>query len=260
LIEAVINQVFDDVGDFFTDVNDAFVSLGSSFNGKWRDILNAKNAADYANAQLAILNRPIRELFDGAAGNLPGTWTVNYFDFFAGLGGGNIKQDGKGNVWWNAFGIVGRGARCRYNSVTLTSDNQIITIVMPLNVQAPFLGTLPSHTRVFLRMNSSGNTYVYAEIGNNAVEIGCFNSGTERVFATTGTATQNSDVWDFKVVGTLFTLSRNGIDILTYDDTGGVSQAGSSYRYVGFELYAEGRSIFGQTSPGTIAVLSADNL
>jgi hypothetical protein len=260
LIEAVIHEVFEDVSDFFEDVGDAFLSLGSNFNGKWRDILNAKNAADFANAQLAVINRPIRELFDGAAGNLPSRWTVTYFDFFAGLGGGLVQQDGKGNAWWNAFGIVGRGARCRYNAVALTSDDQAITIVMPLAVQAPILGTLPSHTRVLLRMNSAGNSYLYAQVGYNEVEIGCVNSGSETVFASTGTATQNSDVWDFTAIGTLLTLARNGIDILTYDDTGAVSQVGSSYRYVGFEFFAEGRSIFGQTSPGTIAVLSADDL
>lgn len=261
LIEAVIHEVFEDISDIFEAADDAFVSLGSNFNGKWRDLLNAKDAADYANAQLAVMNRPIQDVFDGAAGDLNSVkWDVDYSDNVGGLAGGEVQQDGGGNAWWDGFGVAARYAKCRYKLAELSGDDQVVTVVMPLRVQPPAPGTGHSHTRLIARCNSAASTFVTARIRYDSVELSCYNSGTKTTFASAGTATQDGDVWDLIVQGTLFTLKRNGVTVLDYDDTGAVSQVGASYRYVGFEFFAESRGIFGQTSPGTIAVFSADNL
>jgi hypothetical protein len=260
LIQALVQDAFEGIADTFENVGDALGAVASNFNGKWRDIINAKDAADYANAQLAVSTRPIVDLFDGAAGNLSASWDVDYVQPLA---GGQVRQDGKGNCWWNGFGFAPRTAQCRYNAVATTTDVQIVTVVMPLAVQKPPLLGQRSHLRLFGRVDSTVDNYVYAEITNDSAELGCVVSGSETVWATTTTATQDGDVFDF-LIGTgannyYFRLRRNGIVIIDYDDVGNVSRKGASYRSVGFEMHAASRGVLGQTSPGTMAVFSADD-
>jgi hypothetical protein len=202
-------------------------------------------------------------LFDSAAGGLSGNWTVNY----SGLGAGTVGQDGRGNCWWNGFGGIERTARCRWNAGATATDDQVIATVMPLRVQDPLLGG-DSYLRLLARMNTSGNTFVYGEISNNTASIGCFVAGTQTTFQTVSTATSNGDSWVFYAGAGgdpyRFQLKRNGIVIVDFtDDTSGshVSQRGSSYRSVGFEMRAANRLLLlAQTSPGTMAVFSADDL
>jgi len=233
------------------------------FSGKWRDIINAKDAADYANAQLAVSTRPIKDLFDAAAGNLSSDWDISYYDSVLGLAGGEVQEDGAGNAWWDGFGISARGVFCRFNATDTTTDLQIITIVMPLCVQDPPLLGSKSHMRMYARMNSTADDYVYAEITNDTVALGYAVSGSETEFCNASTATQDGDVWDF-IIGTIssnyyFRLKRNGLVVLDYDDTAPVSQMDGSHRSVGFGMYSASRGLLGQTSPGTLAVFSADD-
>jgi len=260
LIEAVIHQVFEDIEDFFDDVGAVFGQLGSSFSGKWRDIIAAKDAADYANAQLAVSTRPIKDLFDGAAGDLSGDlWDISYYDGVSGLAGGEIQQDGNGNAWWDGFGIAARGGRCRYKAAATATDDQIATVVMPLRVQEPALFGEDSFLRILLRVNASKSDFVYARITNDNAELGYYSGGTKHVWGDAGTATQDGDVWDFDVVGSLFRLKRNSIPVIVYDDTGASSAVDADHRFVGFEMYAASRGLGGQTSPGVLAVFSADD-
>lgn len=259
LFEALVQQVFEDVTEFFDNVEDTFVSVSSNFNGKWRDIIAAKDAADYANAQLAVSTRPIVDLFDGAEGDLSGNWDIDYFDSVGGLAGGEVQQDGNGNCWWDGFGVAARTGRCIFNALTTTTDNQIATVVMPLTVQAPAPLTGQSYLRILLRANAAGTDYTYAEITNDSIALGCRVGGTVTQFAEVGTATQDGDVWDFYIEGTVLKAKRNGVVLLTHDDSGGVSELDSDHRYVGFEMFSNSRGLLGQTSPGTMAVFSADD-
>lgn len=259
LIEAVVHQVFDGVSEFFDNVDDAFGAMASNFSGKWRDILAAKDAADYANAQLAVSNRAIRDLFDDAAGNLSGDWDLDYYDSVGGLAGGEIQQDGSGNAWWDGFGIAARGVRARFNATDTTTDDQVATLVMPLAVQAPPLLGQKSHMRILLRVNATLDDYVYFDWTNDDCSIGYAISGSETQFASTSTATQDGDVWDASAVGTMLILKRNGLPVLDYDDVSAVAAMDSSHRSTGFGMYAASRGLGGQTSPGTIAVFSADD-
>lgn len=262
LINAILTNMFPGLTAAFSNINDAFGELLSQTSGKWRDIRNAQDAANYANAQLAVSNRPIRDLFDGAEGDLAADWDTDYYDSVGGLAGGKVQQDGDGNAWWDGFGGAAKGARNRWNTDTTATDIQIVTIVMPLAVQKKSLLGGQSHTRLLARMNSANDTYVYAQVRYDEVEIGYSVSGSETAFVSTGQATHDGDVWDFIVGNSVnaykFQLKRNGLVILEYDDTGHASTKGSSNRYVGFEFYAANRGI-AQTSPGTIAVFSADD-
>lgn len=260
LIEALLREAFPEYDEIVEDVETAFIDFASLFNGRWRDIVAAKDAADYANAQLAVSNRPIRDLFDDAEGDLNSDlWDIDYFDSVGGLAGGEVQQDGAGNAWWDGFGISARTGRCRFKDATTATDDQIATIVMPLRVQPPALFTGQSHMRILLRVNADNDDFVYAEITDDSVAIGCSVSGSEDEWATASTATQDGDVWDFYCQGTYFVLERNGLVVLDYDDTGAVSEMDSDHRYVGFEMFANSRGLLGQTSPGTLAVFSADD-
>ena len=259
LIEAILQEVFPEYDEVVADVDQAFIDLSALFNGRWRDIVAAKDAADYANAQLAVSNRPIRDLFDEAAGDLSADWDVDYFDSVGGLAGGEVQQDGEGNAWWDGFGIAARTGRCVFNAVTTTTDDQIATAVMPLRVQPPALLTGQSYLRILLRVNAAGTNYTYAEITDDSVALGCRVGGTVTEFDSVGTVTQDGDVWDFFVEGSVLKLERNGILVLSHDDSGGVAEVDSDHRYVGFEMFANSRGLLGQTSPGTMAVFSADD-
>lgn len=259
LFEAFIHTIFDNVVESFENTGETFASMASNFNGKWRDILAAKDAADYANAQLAVSTRIIKDLFDDAEGDLSADWDIDYFDSVGGLAGGQVQQDGSGNAWWDGFGIAAKGAFCRFNTTATTTDDQTMTAVMPLAVQAPAPLTGQSHLRLLGRVNATNDDYVYAEITDDSVSIGYAISGSETECASTSTATQDGDVWDFTLEGTVFTLERNGVQVLIYDDTGAASAVGATHRYVGFEMFAASRGVLGQTSPGTMAVFSADD-
>ena len=260
LIEAIIDAVFDGVTTLADNVGDALTDLGANFSGKWYDVANAADAASYANAQLAASTRPIVDLFDGAAGNLSASWDVSTVD----SGGGEIQQDGAGNAWWDAFGGVNRGNRCRWNALQTATNSQLITIVMPTPVQAGILAD--SYVRILGHVVDTGtiDDYVYAEIGHDYAKVGYCVGGSHTVLSTQSISSGVGDVWDF-VCGESdsdyhFRLRKNGVTVVDTTDAGTAHTLGAGYRSVGFEMYAASRIAFiSQTSPGKIAVFSADD-
>lgn len=259
LIEAVLAATVEGLTTAAETVGDALDDLRAAFDGKWRDLTDTINAAAYANAQLAALTRPIVDLFDGAAGNLSANWDVESFD----AGGGQIQQDGLGNAWWDAFGGVNAGERARWNADQTATNSQLITIVMPTAVQQGIAAN--SHVRILGHVNDTGTIedYVYAEIGYNSCEIGIVVSGSETVLSTATVTSGEGDVWEF-VCGDSwdyqFRLKQNGVTVITTTDSGTAHSLGSGYRSVGFEMFAASRIAFlTQTSPGKIAVFSADD-
>ena len=260
LIEAIIDAVFDGVTTLADNVGDALTDLGANFSGKWYDVANAVDAASYANAQLAALTRPIVDLFDGAAGNLSSNWDVSTVD----SGGGEIQQDGSGNAWWDAFGGVNRGNRCRWNAAQTATNSQLMTIVMPTPVQAGILAD--SYVRMLGHVVDTGTVddYVFAEIGYDYAKVGYRAGGSEVVLDTETITSASGDVWDF-VCGESdsdyhFRLKQNGVVVVDTTDAGTAHTIGAGYRSVGFEMYAASRIAFiSQTSPGRIAVFSADD-
>lgn len=233
--------------------------IQGTFFQRWLDIRNAKAAADYANAQLAVRNRPIVDLFDGLAGNLSANWdkrTIN-------IGGGGAQVDGSGSVSWDMFGGLDRGERYRWNLATTTGDDQVVSVVMPNTVQHNGILGGNSHFRVLGRVVDSGtiNTFVYGEISDDAAEIGCYVGDSQTVFDSVTFDPADGDSWDFYLSGTDFTWQRNNVTVLSVSSSDGTGSAssGSGFRSVGFEMYAAGRAILFQTLPGSMAVFSADD-
>jgi hypothetical protein len=232
--------------------------LGNIFTG----IFNAQSAADYANAQLAVSNRPIVELFDGSGALDSGIWTVTYF----GSGGGSISQDGSGNLVWVPFGGITRGVDCRYDAVFTSTNNQIVSTLTPTAVESPSIGADRSWQRIYGRVNESGGANQYGVFGQWTdvdASIGCIVSGTETVFDTQPYTPGSGDTWDL-LVGDAdpyhFLLKRNGQTVVNHTDSSHVSTLGAGYKATGLSILASARTPFLlQTLPGTLAVFSADD-
>ena len=260
LIEAILAATVEGLTTAATTVGDALSDLAAAFDGKWRDLNDTVNAAAYANAQLAALTRPIVDLFDGAAGNLSANWDIETID----IGAGQIQQDGYGNAWWDASGGINRGNRCRWNADQTATNSQLITIVMPTPVQEGILAD--SYVRMLGHINdtSTMTDYIYFEVGYDYAEIGYSVSGSETVLDSQSITSGAGDIWD-AVCGAddsdyHFLLKQNGVTVVDTTDAGTAHSIGAGYRSVGFEMLAASRVAFlSQTSPGKIAVFSADD-
>jgi hypothetical protein len=260
LLEALGTAVFGGLTSIADTVSDWFDSLGDAFDGKWFDIDGAAGAASYANAQLAASARPIVDLFDSSAGNLSSNWDVST----VGSGGGEIQQDGLGNAWWDTFGGVARGNRCRWNAAQTATNSQLMTIVLSSPPESPIAAD--SYVRMLGHVVDAGTVddYVFAEIGYDYAKIGYAVGGSETVLATEVITSSVGDVWDF-VCGEFdsdyhFRLKQNGVTVVDAADAGTAHTIGAGYRGVGFEMYAAAKVAFvSQTSPGKIAVFSADD-
>lgn len=260
LLEALGNAIFGGISDVIDDVSDWLNALGDGFTDKWNGLAGAANASSYANAQLAASARPIVDLFDGAVGNLSSSWDVST----VGSGGGEIQQDGLGNAWWDAFGGVARGNRCRWNVAQTATNSQLMTIVLATPPESPTAAD--SYVRMLGHVVDTGTVddYVFAEIGYDYAKIGYRAGGSEVVLDTETITSSVGDVWDF-VCGEFdsdyhFRLKQNGVTVVDTTDAGTAHTIGAGYRSVGFEMYAAVKVAFtSQTSPGKIAVFSADD-
>jgi hypothetical protein len=264
IIEAIVQQAFA-IGDEFNSVGAALEAAATQFGNKWTGIIDAKNAADYALAQLSVSNRPIYDLFDRPIAAPGANWDV--FNNL-GPGGGYPETDGNGNLSWHSVaGFTGKSAM-RWNPARTTGDNQVISTVMPNRVQDTFAGQA-SFTTLCGRVNDSGtmDTYVGGQASAGGANIHCLVAGTRTDFGANPVSVADSDTWDFYVGYTgvdddHFVLVRNGIPVVDVDATDGTTtaQKGTGYQSVGLVLEAGDRSFLStQTLPGTFAVFSADD-
>ena len=246
--------------------NELTASYTPAETGFWDLLFNidaAQSSADYANAQLSIMNRTIKDLFDQAEGTaLSANWDTDT----EGAGLGTIEQDGKGNADWVEAGGVDRGELNRWNAEQTATNSQLIQIISAIPpVQELFNPN--SKQRIYGHMNDTSTIadYVYAEIGATGVEIGMVIAGVETVLGTNLSVTmRRGDVWDF-TCGTpasdySFILYQNGTSVLTATDGSALHSIGAGYRSVGFGMFAVYQIILiSQSSPGEIAVFSADD-
>lgn len=264
IIQALLEAAFVGITAPFTSVAEALTEAATNFGDKWTGIIDAKNAASYALAQLAVSNRPIVDLFDRPVGAPGSNWDV--FNNL-GPGGGYPELDGNGNLGWHAAGpsFTGKTAM-RWNVMTTSTDNQVISTVTPNRVQDTFLGQA-SYATLCGRVNDTGpvDTYVGGEYSATGAKVCCLVAGTRTDFGTNPVSVADNDTWDFYVGDAdphHFVLVRNGIPVVDVDSTDGTTtaQSGPGYQSVGLVLEAGDRSLLTtQTLPGTLAVFSADD-
>lgn len=265
IIEALLQQVFDDVTAPFASIGDALGAALTEFGQKWLGLQSAQDTANYAAAQLAVKNRLIVDLFDGAAGPL-GTpnWAI------ASLGGSGYPEvDGVGNVGWHISGGATGKVGAVWAPAMTTTDYQVISAVMPQQVQDDLFGN-SSYLHYLGRVKNTGtlNTWIDGRAGFDGAAIGCMVSGTPTIFGSNPVTTGGGDTWDFYIGDpttsdpNTHVLIRNGVPVITVGPADGTTAAstGSGFRRVGFIMEAGDRG-FGvtQTLPGSMAVFSADD-
>lgn len=166
---------------------------------------------------------------------------------------------------WQAVNDSDRSCRVRYNALATSSDYQMVGAAF---ASSPTWFNSSSEARNFLyaRMDSTGNTYVYANFGKNDVELGCVVSGVKTVFATrsSGFSFQANSIYWLRC-GTLggqrvFQVLNGTQPLITYTEVGTTSRIGSSYRYTGFGVSARASGL-GTVPPGAMTAFGfADNL
>lgn len=245
----------------FDTIEDIAAAVWAFLTGRWAAVDSAQSSANYALAQLAAANRPIFDLFDGAAGTISSDWALTYFDD----GGGAPQQNGAGELLWLPFGGIARGVRARWAALDTITDNQVISTVLSVPPGSPNNGGTP-HLSLRGRVNSADDTCVWARHRYNTVAVGATVEGSAATFASRSISRNPGDAWDFHI-GTdddpyEFALLKNGVSVFDSPivDTSELSQLGVEFRSVGYEMYAADADYgVSQTVPGRMAVISADD-
>jgi len=143
-----------------------------------------------------------------------------------------------------------------YIATPTTTDYQVVSMVM--NTANQINGANTSYIEagsgfnyLVARVNSAADTCVYAKIGFGHAVLACVVSGSQTVFTTVNHTAVMNATYELQVGNPLDTdpyfiaLYCNGTTIASYDDSGHVSQYGSSYRLAGFGMASEYVTVYG---------------
>jgi len=246
-------------------------------NDAYNGAANAQASANYANMQLLIQlgtdlasdvpgGVALTEQFNGAAAS---DFGANFVRVSAGAGAGVYGPNGSGHAVWTKSGGQVRDHHDRHVT-PLTTRYQLVVALMSAPPQPPFGGG-QAYNMLRGRVNAAQDTYVYAAIFDNMVQIGCVVSGTGTLFNQVALTPATGDVWAF-YLGTddddrEFVLKRNDIVIWSGVDSGAVSQVDDTdYLYVGHTAHAHDRGagippfvipFATQTVPGNLDIWAA---
>lgn len=182
---------------------------------------------------------------------------------------GYVYADGSQAVWHDA---IGYGAPDRdvvigpYKNFSTATDNQVINVVLGSAPQIAYPD--PAANDVWGRMGRNGdgswNGYgIRARFRRGWLTLSRFNNFAETVMADRRLIVQPAygDKWTLlcgnEGNNRLFTVRRNGTDILTHQETSASSAIGSAYRGVGFGMGAVHGAVIHQGTPGTVRKISA---
>ncbi|WP_054246372.1 DUF7257 domain-containing protein [Rhodococcus opacus] len=123
-------------------------------------------------------------------------------------------------------------------------------------------GTNTAPTRILIRCASGGSSFVHCSVYANKIEIGR-GSGAYGTYATPW-ATLNSvtpkagNTVEFRAVGNQYFVMLNGIQVLTYTDSGNTATVGASNRFVGLVFNRTDISIIWYRGCGVSSFSGAD--
>lgn len=241
-------------------------------NEAYLGALGAQESANFANAILGSNLQTnvtggieVSESFNGEpAPNFGGNWTMRS----EGAGAGTYGPNGNGKASWARSGGQSRTHFYRHTT-TLVGDYQVGQILLSTRPQDPTGFDAPPFNFILLRVSSDLLSFVYARIGRNSLQVGCFVSGAEHVFhVATNLPNRDGQVWRLQVGtdnGTLadpreIVVFRNAVEIWRGDD-GGDSVYGATYRGVGLAAEARSRAFAtDQSIPGDVDVFAAADL
>lgn len=187
------------------------------------------------------------DTFDGAqATALPSArWEQTY----SGSGAGTSGLSGSGACTWATSGATARACMNRYKvrpdgtSGALSTDTQKISVTLATNLAASVTGNNPS-IRIQGRMDATRTNYIEARVETGSAEIGIVVSGTyTRLGSTQSISGDTNGTWDLKLGtnagGTReFVLLRNGVTVLTRQDSGATSVINAANRFGSFSQLA----------------------
>ena len=140
-----------------------------------------------------------------------------------GIEGGRVKLIGTAS---NRVGIA------VYTAKECRSDYQKVGAAFATLPSTNFLGGNRSHNLLLGRVNTAGDTYVYADFEASRMELGCVVSGSKTVFSVKNDFKFKPGVAYWLECGTtggvrIFQVWENNKVILTYTDAAAVSQLGN---------------------------------
>lgn len=234
-------------GAIAADAADALAGLRQSItaaNKKLTQIISGENAGPGIVGATYV---------DEADRTTTADWGINWQL----TGTGSVHCDGN-NFAWIDSGSAPRYVLGRYTAGASLTDYQLVQMVMASKMESPVFGSSPNCGNGLLgRMNAAMDTFVYARIYYNRVELGCYVGGVQQVFATNNVTPVTGARWGLQL-GTgdgdrLFQVTMNGSIVCSYNDTAAVSAMGTNYRYGGQAMWSDSR-FGGESTPGLIAV------
>jgi hypothetical protein len=249
--DLLYDAVLGDANTVTFNLNDTIAAMSSS-------IQTLQNAATYtANAGasefISFANRA-----DASA--LGADWTQTY----NGTGTGVLGITA-GRAAWKSFDANSRTCNAQYNAKQTTTDYQRIGAAF---ASAPndWYGGSDALNYIYGRVNAAATEGVFVELGPDTCKLGCVASGTTTYFATStlyGRFKAGAAYWlECGTVGgaNIMRVFENNRIILTYTDSGAVSQVGATHRYVGMASYYHGSGSY-HTTPGEVAAFAfSDNI
>lgn len=169
-----------------------------------------------------------------------------------------------GGFWWSDSGNQPRSFGGFIN-VTTDSDLQIVSMLLYTLMEKPSPGKNDeAGNQLRARLGDDGNSYVYARVFWNRVEIGYVVDGNVNVvddFTVTPTV---GSLWELQC-GTEtdpseMIIYQNRQPVGGWFDTDGLSRMGSSYRGGGMDMFSDTRTGNKESTPGTIGKWSLRDL
>lgn len=207
---------------------------------------HAQDTADVANSEIAKLNARL-----GITGVEGGVYIIDGFDGGAhplddngyttvesGFGASKMGTDGAGCATLTGYFLDTMGrTSLAFSDTELGTDNNAVTVVLKDDITVSNLSPI---VWIIARANATFDTFVYAQLKDSKVRLGCFVAGSESVFVDHVAANPNGgDMWTLKA-GTdaepyRFRLYANGSDtpVIDFTDEAHISHVGSGYRTPG---------------------------
>lgn len=161
-----------------------------------------------------------------------------------------------GGFWWSDSGGVARSFGGFFNQVT-ESDLQIVSMLLYTLMERPSPAkNNQAGNQLRARVGDDGNSYIYARVFWNKVEIGYYINGNQFIvddFAVTATV---GSLWELQcgteADPTEIIVYQNRQPVAGWTDTDGLSRIGSTYRGGGMDMFSDARTGTKESTPGTI--------
>jgi hypothetical protein len=249
--DLLYDAVLGDANTVTFNLNDTIAAMSSSIQTLQNSATYTANAG--ASEFISFANR-------ADASTLGADWTQSY----NGTGTGVLGITA-GRAAWKSFDANSRTCNAQYNAKQTTTDYQRVGAAF---ASAPndWYGGSDALNYIYGRVNAAGTEGVFVELGPSTCRLGCVVSGTTTYLGSPSTLyggfKAGAAYWlECGTVGgaNIMRVFENNRIILSYTDSGAVSQVGATHRYVGMSSYYYGSGSY-HTTPAEVAAFAfSDN-